>query len=69
MSKKPIHIQSLNIECPRCGVGIMFPCKHKKYGEVTTPHPERVKALTNLIAESDKDWVVRKLLRERNFAR
>jgi len=47
----------------------MFPCKHKKYGEMAVPHPERVKALNNLIAESDKDWVVRKLLRERNFAR
>jgi len=69
VSKKPISIQCLNIECPRCGSNIMFPCKHKKYGEMAVPHPERVKALNNLIAESDKDWVVRKLLRERNFAR
>lgn len=69
LDKKPIAIQCLNIDCPRCGAVASFDCRNILYGELIKPHNERVRAMQALIGDSKNDWVVRKLLRERNFSK
>jgi len=69
LDTKPISVQALNIECPRCGSGIGFDCRAGSYGELPKPHEQRIRAMQTLIRESKNDWIIRKILRERNFAK
>jgi hypothetical protein len=66
---KPIAIQCLNIDCPKCGSTLTFQCRDYLYGTMTKPHTERIRAMQTLIEDSKHDWILRKILRERNFAR
>lgn len=69
LEKKPIKLQCLNIDCPRCGATASFDCINDFYGAIDHPHRERVRAMQALVSDSHNDWVLRKILRERNFAR
>ncbi len=66
---KPLSIQCLNIDCPRCGAIPAFECRDLTYGTMMNPHHERIRAMQTLIEDSKHDWILRKILRERNFAR
>jgi len=69
LDTKPISIQCLNIDCPRCGAVIAFQCRNYDYGTMLQPHHERIRAMQTLIEDSKNDWILRKILRERNFAK
>lgn len=68
-AEKLLTIQCLNLDCPRCGAAVAFECRTYNYGTAIRPHTERVRAMQNLIRDSFNDWTVRKILRERNFAK
>lgn len=68
-NRKPIKIQCLNIDCPKCGVPAAFECKHAMYGTMIRPHNERIWAMRKLINDSKEDKLIRKILRERNFSK
>ncbi len=67
---KPLCIQCLNLDCPKCGSLAGFKCISLLYKtSMDEVHKERIRAMQDLIEDSSKDWLVRKILRERNFAR
>lgn len=66
---KPVAIQCLNIDCPRCGSLASFQCRDHAYGMMTRSHYERIQAMETLISDSQNDWIVRNIIRKRNFSK